>query len=70
MTDRTTKILLAAIAAGLWVNIFMPLLRSTEANAQYETDHILQMMDVRLSNIDANIDKLQRGACSNGKLCP
>ena len=48
MTDRTTKILLVAIAAGLWMNIFVPMLRPTEAIAQYEADHVLKIMDVRL----------------------
>lgn len=70
MTDKTTKLFLALIAAGLWANIFAPLLRPIEAVAQYEADSILKKMDVRLSNIDANVDRLQRGACSNGKLCP
>ena len=70
MADRTTKLLLAAIAAGLWANVFVPALRPVKAVAQYEADHILRVMDGRLSNIDGNLDKLQRGACSNGKLCP
>jgi len=69
MTDKTTKLLLTAIAAGLWANLFVPFLRPIEAVAQYEADNILKKMDVRLSNIDANVDRLQRGACSNGKLC-
>jgi len=69
-TDLTTKFLLAAIAAGLWVNIVVPLLRPIEAVAQYEADHILKTMDVRLTNIDANLDRLQRGACANSKICP
>jgi len=69
MADRTTKILLACIALGLWVNIFAPLLRPIAAFAQYETDYILKSIDARLASIDANIDKLQKGTCSNGRLC-
>jgi len=69
MTDKTTKLILAAIAAGLWANLFMPFLRPIEAVAQYESDSILRKMDVRVTNLDANVDRLLRGACSNSKLC-
>ena len=31
MTDRMTKILLGSIALGLWVNLLVPLIRSTAA---------------------------------------
>ncbi|MFN3653273.1 MAG: hypothetical protein ACK47B_27135 [Armatimonadota bacterium] len=33
-TDRTTKILLGAIALGLWANVFRPALGPTPATAQ------------------------------------
>lgn len=69
MIDRTTKILLACVALGLWANLFAPVLRPLTANAQYESDYILRSIDAHLARIDANIDKLQRGACANGKLC-
>lgn len=69
MADRTTKILLASIALGLWANLFVPLLRPITAFAQYETDYILKSIDARLASIDINIDRLQRGNCANGKLC-
>ena len=69
MADRTTKILLAAIALGLWANLFGPVLRPITAFAQYESDHILRSIDARLASIDFNIDKLQKGSCANGKLC-
>jgi len=69
MPDRTSKILLAVIALGLWGNVFAFLLRSNVAVAQYETDHILRSVDAHLANIDGNIDRLQKGSCPNGKLC-
>ena len=69
MADRTTKILLACVALGLWANLLAPLLRPTAALAQYESDYILKSIDARLANIDVNIDKLQRGTCANGRLC-
>jgi hypothetical protein len=69
MTDRTSKILLALIALGLWANLFVPLLRPNTALAQYENDHILKSIDARLASIDLNIEKLQKGTCANGRLC-
>jgi len=69
MSDRTTKILLALIALGLWGNLLVPLVMPTAIHAQYESDYILKSINGHLSSIDANIDKLARGACSNGKLC-
>jgi len=69
MADRTTKILLVSIALGLWFNLFASVLRPMTAVAQYEGDYILRSIDAHLAKIDSNIDKLQRGACANGKLC-
>lgn len=69
MADRTTKILLASIALGLWANLFVPLLRPITAFAQYESDYILRSIDARLAGIAVDIDKLQKGNCANGKLC-
>jgi hypothetical protein len=69
MVDRTTKILLASIALGLWANLFAPVLRPITAFAQYENDHILKSIDARLASIDVNIERLQNGNCANRKLC-
>ena len=69
MVDRTTKLLLASIALGLWCNLFALVLRPMTAFAQYESDYILRSIDAHLAKIDVNIDKLQRGACANSKLC-
>jgi hypothetical protein len=69
MTDRLTKILLGTIALGLWVNLFVPLVRPVTAVAQYETDYILKRIEGHLSAIALNIERLQLGSCANGKLC-
>ena len=69
MIDRTTKLLLACIALGLWADVLVPVLRPSTANAQYESDYILRSIDAHLARIDLNIDKLQKGVCANGKLC-
>jgi hypothetical protein len=69
MTDRMSRVLLALIALGLWANLLASAIRPIAAVAQYETDHILRSVDARLASVDANIDKLQRGSCSNRRLC-
>jgi len=60
MIDRTTKLLIAFLAAGLWPNAVIPLLKSTPAQAD---------ADSYLSSIDTNIGRLARGSCTNAKLC-
>lgn len=60
MIDRTTKLLLAAIAFGLWANAFIPILRPSPANATAESS---------LESIDRNIASLANGICSNRKMC-
>jgi hypothetical protein len=62
MTDRTTKLLLAAIAAGLWANAVVPLVRSAPASAQMGADGLL-------SNIESSVAKIARGSCANSKIC-
>jgi hypothetical protein len=60
MIDRSTKILLGVIAAGLWANVLMPVLSPAPARADVEGS---------LSRIDSNIRALTSGVCINGKLC-
>ena len=59
--DRTTKILLALIAAGLWANALMPIVKVNSAFAQDASSY--------LRNIDLNIRGLTNGVCLNAKLC-
>jgi ABC-type methionine transport system permease subunit len=59
--DRTTKVILGLIAAGLWANIAAPFVAIAPAYAQ--------MAESYLSNIDSNIGRIARGSCANGKLC-
>jgi hypothetical protein len=58
--DRFSKILLAIVAAGLWANVTISVLKSTPAHADAES---------YLSSIDSNIGRIARGTCSNSKLC-
>jgi len=58
-TDKTTKLLLALIAAGLWLNAASSLIRPTSAGAQsYE-----------LQKIQRDLDSIGRGTCLNNKIC-
>jgi hypothetical protein len=67
MVDRTTKLLLAIIAAGLWANIAAWNSRIAPANAQ--DSNLTLRMEKSLRDIDTNIAALAIGACSNRKLC-
>jgi hypothetical protein len=58
MTDKTTKILLGAIALGLWANIVTPQIRL--AHAQEGST---------LRSIDRNIEAIANGMCLNNRLC-
>lgn len=57
--DRTTKILLTAIAIGLWVNTAAMLFRPLSAHAQ----------DVDLSTIENAVEAIANGVCVNSKIC-
>jgi hypothetical protein len=60
MLDRTSKILLAAIAIGLWANIGLPLLRSSPAEAQDAGV---------LRKIASDVGAISGGVCVNSKIC-
>lgn len=62
--DRTTKFLLAAIAVGLWANAIAAFVHVAKADNDYGYS-----IDSHLDTIDTNIGKIQRGTCSNNKLC-
>ena len=66
--DRTTKLLLALIAAGLWANVL-----ATPTSAQLSglvgAAGYKQDVGSLIENIDANLAKIQRGTCSNSRLC-
>jgi hypothetical protein len=57
MSDRITKILLGAIALGLWANLFIPLVRPISAIAQYQGDYLLKSIDSHLTSIENDLDR-------------
>jgi hypothetical protein len=60
MIDRTTKLILAAIAAGLWANVLTVVLRAVPAHAQQDLD---------VSNIQHDLHGIYAGNCLNPKIC-
>lgn len=61
MTDRTTKILLALIALGLWANA----VQSSRTSAQPGGT----LTEFYLRQIQGDISRLIGGTCPNQKLC-
>ena len=64
MTDRTSKVLLAIIAMGLWANALVSILGSNEAVAQ-----TISGMVGDISDIKSGVSALAGGTCMNSKLC-
>ena len=63
MLDRTTKLLLGAVAIGLWANLFAVLLKPTEAIAQAGA------IAGQLGSMSANLAAIANGTCANRKIC-
>jgi hypothetical protein len=56
--DRTTKILLAAIALGLWANAAATIVRPAFAD-----------VGSSIHNIETMVSNIYKGACPNNKIC-
>jgi hypothetical protein len=61
MIDRTTKLLLALVATGLWANALVHVFWVKEARAQ--------MSDIYLIKIESHLASIASGRCANNKLC-
>jgi hypothetical protein len=59
MTDITSKLLLAAVALGLWANLLLPILHPIPAFAQ----------SYDFSNIERHVRQIANGTCTNSKIC-
>lgn len=71
MIDRHTKMLLAAIATGLWLNVVATLIRPAAADSYVLTDmeRHLRSIDGNIISIDGHIQLLTQGTCANRRLC-
>jgi hypothetical protein len=68
--DRTTKVLLAAVALGLWANVGVTLLVPAQAQ---RADNLgigpLQGIDQNVERLVGAFEKIAVGICSNRKIC-
>jgi hypothetical protein len=60
MIDRTSKIILLLIAAGLWANVLVSQVRVANAQEDYS--------DV-LGSIASDVSGIASGTCTNSKIC-
>ena len=65
--DRLTKLLLAAIAVALWMNVVNPWIQPNSASADVDSDIKKIQRDVR--SIKRDLDSISSGLCLNSKLC-
>ena len=63
MADRTTKLLLLAIAVGLWANI-----ASQWSPVQAQDRQMRQILSA-VQDIERAVGRIQRGTCINGTIC-
>jgi len=64
MPDKTTKLIVALIAAGLWLNAAAVMFHSSPAAA--EGDALSRMT---LQSMARDISSIASGTCTNPKLC-
>ena len=72
MTDRLTKILLAAIALGLWVNAVRPVAVVADNALLSDIRSRLDSIRSDVGSINSNVSSLERvarGTCTNSKVC-
>ncbi len=64
MKDKTTKILLLAIALGLWANALLPVLRPLPVRADDLGD-----IYSTLKSMKSDLSGINSGLCLNSKIC-
>jgi hypothetical protein len=62
--DRTTKLLLAAIALGLWANA-----ASTVVKPSFAQSRLGNTIDYSVETIARELVSISTGTCGNRKLC-
>lgn len=78
MIDRTSKVIFAAIALGLWMNVFAPFLHPARASAEELFDVVSALgtidSDLRkiggdVSDLESYLHRIEGGICLNKKIC-
>ena len=66
-TDRMTKVLLAAIALGLFLNAAVDLFRPPTASAAVQFR--ARTIESHLQRIENHLEGIYTGTCINNKIC-
>ena len=69
MADRTTKIILILIAAGLWANATSSFLHTATAATNQDMQFDLDWMRKDVNSIAVNVTAIAFGLCENRILC-
>jgi hypothetical protein len=71
MIDRSTKIILIAIAGGLWANALVHAVRPAAADSYILTsiNDNLDSIKIISTNTETSISNIEMGWCKNSKLC-
>ena len=73
MADRTTKLLLLAIAIGLWMNVATQWLRPVAVHAAAEVaqndTRTLRNIESTVDDIHSQVSAIWGGFCANPKIC-
>jgi hypothetical protein len=59
------KIILAAIAAGLWANVAVTLVRPAHA----DSDSDISSIETLVRSIEGDLGRIEHGNCQNSKIC-
>ena len=68
-TDRTTKVLLAAIALALWLNVIGSWVTPPSASAQGVPSYRQLQLDRAIGKILGHVADISNGRCRNPKIC-
>ena len=70
MVDKTTKVLLLAIAIGLWANIAAQWTNPVQAQDIGTTQMVigLQSIESSVSSINSDLGRIQLGSCANSTI--
>jgi len=76
MIDRTTKLILIAIAGGLWANALIPIMAPKAAHAQDDNSDAITSMASDISDISSDVSDIKSdvsdiagGTCTNDNIC-
>jgi len=69
MTDRFTKLLLCAIALGLWANVMTAWMEPVLAQDTADVWVVLTGIQGEVSSMSSDLGRIQSGTCLNPTIC-